>query len=936
MTIDPNKILKSSSLGLTPQLDHLFFHNELDIFPGKALDEKTSNLKKSILATNKYELFLKQKSRRPVYDTYACFQPFNEATKALYPFLKRLQKETKKGDIILNLWDRTGWLTHLLAGLFPDQHIVTTWDGNKDVLGYNGFHFWMKNHKNITILFCDLNAPLPFKSNTISFSIGLDVFHRFNQHHLLEELDRVVKLNGSIIFPHVHLSNSEPMPFFERGGKQIHGKDYDAAFEYQFRSTKRKGYVFSEPKLFRDNDILISNQIAITSNPNTTDYNALIAFLPETWRNNNLTAFSFKDISNIENARVLINPLLTIDLHQQKVTINKNALDNTVGHLLDRHPIYNQRINKLDNYSLTELAAKIIYLSKHAFTVNEISTHIKTPLIDITSELKTLHNLGLLQVVPISETAIGLQYYLMSQHYLIPQQEQNLKSLWKNTVNLYAKNIALISLQDESEFTYEDCDEIIQSIQFKLQESGLKKGDKIIIYNKQHIEGILLFWACMQLGIIVVPIGAHLSPKTISFIFTEIKPKLCFTNEPLYLKNELLLRNSPIVLFDNAEEVEDKHFKPYFSDWIEQTNTTSIKNTNITPSDTGVILFTSGSTGRPKGVVLPHANLFRSGQMVTESFHWTQSDRYFSLGGLESMSGLRNTAISALHIGASVIVPKEQTMGNVFAITESISSSYATIIGSNPSLLRQFVKYKDKIRGQLQTIKTLVCTGNNLNNKLRKDIQKYYNLNILNYYGLSETTGICISQTLLDTNSQIDAIGKPIDCIAQIVDKNNKVVPIGEKGELRIFSLNLMKGYYKNTKLTNKTISDGWFYTQDLAKYNTDGTIQLLGRIRNVIKSANEELIYLDEIQYFINQLEIIEEVVLCPFEDDDIEKIAAFIVLKNKDSSTFDTQKKELRKKIIENLGKNRTPDKIQFIPKIPHTENGKLLKKELLNEFS
>jgi acyl-coenzyme A synthetase/AMP-(fatty) acid ligase/SAM-dependent methyltransferase len=931
-----NKILKHNSHNLTPRLDNLYFHNELDIFPGKIVAIKNSKLKGAILLPNQYELFLKQKSRRPIYDIYACFQPFNEATKAIYPFLKRLQKEVKKGDVILNLWDRTGWLTNLLAGLFPEQQIVTTWEGNKDVLGYNGFHFWMKNQKNVTILFCDLNSNLPLKDNSITFSIGLDTFHRFNQHHLLQELDRVVSPNGSILFPHVHLSNSEPTPFFERGGKQMHGMEYATAFDNLFKATNRNGYIFSEPKLFENNDIIINPKIALESDPNTTDYNALIALLPKAWEGDNLSAFSFNDTTNIEEARVLVNPLLIINLNHQKVTINKKALDGTVGHLLDRHPIYEERIQSLDNYPLTELAAKVIYLSKLGFTINEINFYTKSNLVEITKELKILEKTGLIQITSISEDAIRLQYFLMSQHYLIPRGQQDIKSLWKKTVGLYPNNIALISLQDQSEFSYEDCNEIIYAIQCKLQESGIEKGDKIIIFNKQHVESVLLFWACMQLGITVIPIASHLPAKTISYILEETESKWCFTSESLYIRNEALFKNITTIFFDNPEEVEDKDYKPYFSEWIEQTNVTTVEDVIITQTDIAVIIFTSGSTGVPKGVMLSQGNLFRSGQTIVESFHWDEKDRYFSLGGLDSMSGLRNTTISPLHVGASVIIPEEENTNNVFTIADSISNNNATIIGSNPALLRLFVKHKDKLKGLLNSIKTLICTGNNLNLQLRNDIKTHYNLDIYNYYGLSETSGICISQTVLDTCSQIDDIGKPTDCIAQIVDKNNQIVPIGDIGELRIFSLNLMKGYYNNSELTNKIIRNGWFYTQDLAKYNDNGTIELKGRIRNIIKSASEELIYIDEIQDYIGQLDIVEDAVVCSFKEEDVEKTAAFIVLKNKPPHSLDIIRKELRQKLILELGENKTPNKIRFIPSIPYTQNGKLIKTELFNEYS
>jgi acyl-coenzyme A synthetase/AMP-(fatty) acid ligase len=275
----------------------------------------------------------------------------------------------------------------------------------------------------------------------------------------------------------------------------------------------------------------------------------------------------------------------------------------------------------------------------------------------------------------------------------------------------------------------------------------------------------------------------------------------------------------------------------------------------------------------------------------------------------------------------------------LFGITESINQSKATIMGSNPALLRQLLKYKDKIRGQLDSIKTLICTGNKLNNVLRDDIKNTYNLTVLNYYGLSETSGICTAQSPLDKSIIIDTIGKPIDCIAQIIDEDEKLVDVGEKGELRIFSENLMEGYYKDSNRTNESIKNGWFYTQDIARFTKDGYIELFGRKRNIVKTAKEELVYLEEIQQYIINLEFIEDVAVCSFEEEDTEKIAVFVKLNkgydNNNLKNTESIKKKLRRLILENLGEHKIPNRIIILSELPYTESGKIIKNQLLNEL-
>ncbi len=932
MSVDLTKIFKASQFQLVPAIDNLFFYNEIDIFPGIILENKTNAIRKIIQEPQRYELFLQEKARRPNYDAYACFQPFNEATKALYPFLKRLQQQVTEGDVILNLWDRSGWLTTILSGLFPKQQIISTWEGNKDLLGYKGFSFWMKENKNVSILFCDLNHPLPLQNKSIAFSIGLDTFHRFNQHILLNELMRIVKDDGAIIFPHVHLSNAEPEPYFNRGGKQMHGEDYDQAFRFLNETTNWKGFVFSEPKLFKANDIEYSSFIPILSDPNITDYNALIALLPSSWENEMLAAFSLKDIPNIEAAYIVINTLLRIDLNHQKVFIDFDHLNGAAGSLLKRHPVYVERIKNLNQYQLTALAAKTIFLANKGYTIKEVCSMLNVDINLLIKELEILERLGLLQVLPVSIDGIRLQNYLMTQQYIIPKSRQNLKALWQNSVKTFPNNIALVSLMDDSEFTYKDCDDIIKNILITLQKNGLKKGDKIIISSIIHTEAILLFWACMQAGVVVVPIGTHLTMAVFSYILEQTGATLCFTNQSFFKESKYGFKNIQTILFDESEEIADSL---YFADWLIAEADGNFEDVDISHKDEAVILFTSGSTGIPKGVELSHGNLFRSGRLITETFLWEMGDRFFAFGGLDSMSGLRNATIAPALAGSSVVIPKEISLNNLFNIAEAIAENRITILGCNPAMLHQFVKHKDKIGSQLKSIKALICTGNQLNESLRAGFKSCYNLSVFNYYGLTETTGICISQSVLGIESDTDTIGKPIDCIAQIVNEQGEIVPIGTEGELRVFSENLMQGYFKDKNQTDSVIRDGWFYTLDLAKYTSDGNIQLIGRKRDIVKTSTEEIVYLKEIQQFISGLLYVEDSFVCSFQKENAEKIAVFIVLKNGLSLDELQIKQAIRNEILLQLGENKIPSQIKFLSELSYNSSGKLLINELINDL-
>ena len=174
-----------------------------------------------------YEQFCIEKSSRKHVDIYTAFLPFNEATRALhalFPTMKELRPKQ-----ILVLWDRSCYLSRLMEAMFPEAKIYTTWEGDHDVLGKKGFAYWTRSEAPSTpkVTFCNHEKSMPcFEDSSFDLILGMDLLHRIQLGPFFNEIDRLLKPMGGAVFPHVHLSNAQPDPFFERGGVYRSGNDY--------------------------------------------------------------------------------------------------------------------------------------------------------------------------------------------------------------------------------------------------------------------------------------------------------------------------------------------------------------------------------------------------------------------------------------------------------------------------------------------------------------------------------------------------------------------------------------------------------------------------------------------------------------------------------------------------------------------------------------
>ncbi len=881
----------------------------------------------------RYEMFVRHKSRRKSHDAYAVFQPFNESSQAFLPLVPLLREILKPGDRILDTWCRTGWSAGFLGGMFSEQNVISIWEGNADTMGYRGFRYWFSQfpeENNIDVMFHSLDNPLPMKSHSFSAVHALDTLHRYKHDVMIPELLRVSKPDGAVIFPHVHLANAQPVPYFDRGGTIIHGKEYKEKFDKLLNGSGRKAFVLSEPEAFQ-----ITEQKPLRDNSDTPDYNGLVAIVPEKFDGFPLHRESV-DPKDVGNSYIIVNPIHTINLATATVRLDENKLSGSVGKLFFRHPVYEKKLKSVAVDTLTVEQCEVIYWAKKAMTVAAIAKKMKRSTDELLEIVKPLLASELVQICKLTEAVARMQYYHSDQILLRPANRQTIKDLFDSAVREFADERLIISDEDDSVFHYRDAQEVVDAVTKKLSQSGFNKGDRIIVYSAINAESIFLFWAAMQMGIVFVPVDHDIPQNALQNIIIRVDPKLIFCDSER-------LRNIPVknhiitVLFDSGNSDEPASGQTVFSDWLNDRNEDAISPPPVSPDDTAVMLFTSGTTGNSKGVLLSHGALYRSGLQMAEFYEWDKNDALFSLGELHAMSGLRNPCVATLHAGASFVVSNSKVRGNLAAVAQCIQKHKCTILSTVPAAIRQFIQFNERIGTEtFSSLRYVLCTGSDLTESLMRSFEEHYRIPILNYYGLTETCGFCIGVPLNRNDTSGTSLGISFGCIAHVVDEIGRVLGSGQVGELRIYSDNLMQCYYQDESLTQSVLKNGWFYTGDLAQIMPDDYIVLTGRKKDIIKDKFGNVIYPSEVESCLAEHSGIEDVVvvgLRPLNED--EKLAAFIVPRA-GFRQIEALQEELRKHVRDKIGPHKIPQIFQFKNNLIRNSNGKPDKKSLIEELN
>jgi len=363
----------------------------------------------------RYQHYMENKLQRGVLEIYAAFHPFNEANRAIYPFIDSLHNTLKEGDIILDTWARTGWTSLFLASLFPQQQVISFWEGDNSVLGYSGFGYWFneaKRPKNLRIAFLAPEQNLPVADGCIKVIHGHDIVHRRPMKHYIQDLLRVSSEDGLIMLPHVHLSNDQPDPYFERGGEIRHGQAYRELYNSVINEKCTTAMVLSEAQLFSAQRPLELNDAA-----NGTDYNAMLIIAPNGLFQQKLSENWLQ--KHPHRMRLIVNPLLKICFFTGRVSLNTLGEPDQVSYLLARHPIYHHRLINTLTKTISGLQRDILMMVPLGLTLEELSKHLNSEISVLIQACNDLASSEIVALLPVAKCALDLQNFHCNHYQII-------------------------------------------------------------------------------------------------------------------------------------------------------------------------------------------------------------------------------------------------------------------------------------------------------------------------------------------------------------------------------------------------------------------------------------------------------------------------------------------------------------------------------------
>ncbi len=473
-------------------------------------------------------------------------------------------------------------------------------------------------------------------------------------------------------------------------------------------------------------------------------------------------------------------------------------------------------------------------------------------------------------------------------------------------------------------WTYSDLQNLSNNISRFLLESGIKKGERVIVLMNKSIYLYAAIVGIMQVGGVYVPLDTRTPSARLTRILEDIIPFYVFIDRHSfkhYQGCEELVKNQFKVLY--LDDSESKHYERI--NFREKSMKDKEKFPSLSPEDLAEILHTSGSTGVPKGVMISHRNLYNIMNYTIKAFDYKPKEvgsalnaNAFDMSMTDMFSVLCSGGTLGVYPEEIIFVKDILDLTYKYGITKMclVPSSLSSLVNSNlikPDLLNRL---KDVfLIGELIPANTLF-----------KIMDMLPGTRFHNWYGPAETTNYNSKHTFskrLNRQATNFPIGFPIAGSKFILDRTGFENEKG-KGELLIGGPQVGLGYWNDPEKTKIAFGvndrgERYYRTGDIASFNPRVGYFIHGRKDHQIKFEGYR-IELGEIEHILSLAPLVKENVVIPiYEDNKIEELRLIY------SGEGDCEK-EIRKHLIKNLPNYMIPKSMIRVESLPKNQNNKI----------
>ncbi len=459
-----------------------------------------------------------------------------------------------------------------------------------------------------------------------------------------------------------------------------------------------------------------------------------------------------------------------------------------------------------------------------------------------------------------------------------------------------------------------------------LADLGVKKGDKVAIFERNTPNFPVALHAALEIGAIVVPMNPLFKEREVEYEVNDSEADTIIVRDELYPIVKNVLPKTPrlkriIVIGEEKPETYS------FNELIEKYPPNP-PEVDINPKkDYCFILYSSGTTGLPKGALYTHyAHVAGFIQCVWAGWQKSENDiilvylPYFHIYGMICMLN------SSLYAGASQVVMERFNLEEMCRLIEKYR---VTLVPFVPPVITALVKSPELLtKYDWSSVRMVGISAAPTPLPILEKFKEITGITIMHFSGLTEGSPFSANPLY---KIKLRSAGIPMpDTEIKILDlETDEELPPGKRGEMIFKGPQIMEGYWKKPETTKETIiirnGEKWVRTGDIGYMDEEGYVYFVDRKKEVIKYKGYSVAPA-EVEAVVIEHPAVKECAVVGKPDEEAGEIPkAFIVLKEGAKAT----EEDIINFVKERIAPYKRIREVEFVNYIPKTASGKILRR-------
>ena len=531
-------------------------------------------------------------------------------------------------------------------------------------------------------------------------------------------------------------------------------------------------------------------------------------------------------------------------------------------------------------------------------------------------------------MIELKPEPVFLQRYYQAGYW----QDRSLAQWISDSAVLHADKIAVQDASGHS-ISYRDLDDKAARLATFFQSRGVGPGDVVTMHLPNWWQTAVTTLATLKLGAVINPLPPTYGWKDLAFIMNKSQSKAVvvpgrfrsvdYTEHLARIQSELITAPAIVVIGTGTVDVGIA-----FDDALRHVPL--VQANHAAPDEPCLLLFTSGSESKPKGVVHTHNTAIYGESALAGMLQLGSDDVCFMASPVTHTSGFMHGILMTLMTGARV------SLLDVFkgdtAVEQMISARATWTMGATP-FLNDVVESMERSGKRLPHLRYFLCGGAPIPEVLVRRAQKV-GMRVLSIYGSTESPPHTVTWPSDPIEAAWLADGRALPGIEVCAaDEEGNILPAGQQGEQWSRGPHAFIGYLGEPALTARALdSMGWYHSGDLATVGADGSVRIVGRIKDMIIRGGQN-ISAREVEDILLEHPACQSVAVIGIPDERLGEIGCAVVVCHSGKTLDFEQMKQFL--IGHGVARFKLPEHLVLRDALPATPSGKIQKFRLREEL-